>query len=92
MIQLVLHLYQAQIICSAANTVYEYRSLANQFHRHDKFFEAFTRRCVRMLERSLHPRHSDYTVTERQCERFMATLCWQAMEPAHLKALVDRMT
>ena len=40
-IQLVLHLCQARILHPTANTHGEYRSLANRFRRHDRFYEAF---------------------------------------------------
>lgn len=40
-IQLVLHLCQARILHPTANTNGEYRSLANRFRRHDRFYEAF---------------------------------------------------
>ncbi len=40
-IQLVLHLCQACILRPIANTHGEYRSLANRFLRHDRFYEAF---------------------------------------------------
>lgn len=40
-IQLVLHLCQAGILHPTANTHGEYRSLANRFRRHDRFYEAF---------------------------------------------------
>lgn len=40
-IQLVLHLCQAGILRPTASTHGEYRSLANRFRRHDRFYEAF---------------------------------------------------
>jgi hypothetical protein len=40
-IQLVLHLCQARILHPTTNTQGEYRSLANRFRRHDRFYEAF---------------------------------------------------
>ena len=40
-IQLVLHLCQARILHPTANAHGEYRSLANRFRRHDRFYEAF---------------------------------------------------
>lgn len=40
-IQLVLHLCQAQILRPNTNSASAYRSLANRFRRHDRFYEAF---------------------------------------------------